>query len=205
MKLDIIVPIIILALFIIIYTIKQSNNEDIIKENCKSKEQLANINNAKKVFSKTKVSNIVLILDLLILIIFLICDFTSLDAQIIDYISSDFYTESDFDRTLYFIPIYIYIARLIYNQVKYGEFLLKFFNVKEPVLEENLIKTLLYKKKPSKEDSISNIQNKNSNENNTKPQASNTNNKETNNINSQEANIINDNTEKTTTKEEAKS
>lgn len=148
MEASIVIPIIVLILLILVEYVKQSNNDDLIKENGKTQEQIANINNAKKVFRKTKTSLIVLAIAILSLMICLVCDFTSIDAAIIDYLSTDFYTEEAFDRTLYFLPIYIFIAREIIIQVKIGEFLLKFFNVEEPVLEENLLKTLLYKKKP---------------------------------------------------------
>lgn len=140
--------IIVLALLIGVYWIKNNNNEDIIKENCKSKEDLANINNAKKVYSKTKISTTLLILTFTSLIIILLANFTDIDRAIIDYFSNEFYYEEEgFNYYLYLLPIYIYISRIILNEVKLGEFLLKYFKVDEPVLEENIIKTLLYKKK----------------------------------------------------------
>lgn len=144
---SIIVPILILICFIIVEEVKQSNNDDLIKENCKNKEQYENIQNAKKVFRKIKISIILLIIAILTLILLLIIDFTDLEVGIMEFISSDFYTKQEVDRTLYFVPLYILIAREIIIQVKFGEFLLKFFNVKEPVLEESLLKTILYKKK----------------------------------------------------------
>ena len=144
---NIFIPFLFLICLIIIEMIKKSNNDDLIKENCKSQEQYENIKNAKKVFHQTKTANFLLILAIATLIIFILCDFTSIEATIIDYISADFFDETKFDRTLYFVPFYILIAREIIIQVKIGEFLLKYFNVKEPVLEENIIKTILYKKK----------------------------------------------------------
>lgn len=151
MERNIIIPVIVLILLILVDSVKQSNNDDLIKENCKSQEQLANINNAKKVFRRTKTSFVLLMLSILSLIICILCDFTSIDAAVIDYLSTDFYKEQAFDRIFYFLPVYIFIAREILIQVKIGEFLLKFFNVEEPILEENLLKTLLYKKKPKEE------------------------------------------------------
>lgn len=144
---NIIISLLLLASLIIVELIKKSNNDDLIKENCKNQEQYENIINAQKVYHRTKLSKILIAITALILIIFILWDFTSIEVAIIEFISPEFYTETPFDRTLYFIPIYVLVAREIIIQVKIGEFLLKYFNVEEPVLEENIIKSILYKKK----------------------------------------------------------
>ena len=73
-----------------------------------------------------------------------------------DYFSADFVTEQEFDRLLYFIPLYLIVANLIYTQVNIGDFILKYFKTKEEELEINIDKekllSLLYKKKPTTEE-----------------------------------------------------
>ncbi len=141
--------IIVSIILILLYIVRISNNQDLIKENCKTEIMTANIKHAKNHFYKTKLSTSLLIFTIVFTIIVLICDFTSLEAIIIDYFAYDFYTEEETSKVLYFIPIFTFCIRGIINEVNLGDFLLKYFNVKEPELEENLLKSLLYKKKPS--------------------------------------------------------
>lgn len=140
---------IILIVLVLLILIRDSNNNDIIREKCKSQTDLDNIINAKKTFGKTKLSTILLVISILILILLLICNFTKLDDLLIDYFSFDLYEEKEFNYNLYFIPVYIFIVRQILIEVKTSEFLLKFYEVTEPKLEENPLKSLLFKKKPN--------------------------------------------------------
>lgn len=138
---------IILLLLIIIYIVRISNNKDIIKENMKDPiTDKANIKNARKYYAKKKTFKYLLIAAIAILTIFILWDFTDLEVGIIDYFSYDIYKEQEFNRALYLFPIYIFIIRQIIFEVKVGDFLFKYYKVDEPVLEENLLKTLLYKK-----------------------------------------------------------
>ncbi len=144
---------IILIFLILIYLVKVSNNHDIIKEHCKTEENKANVKNAKKVFNKTKYSSALLILSLLSLIIIIICQFTKLDTIIIDYFSVDFYTEDFFNINYYYLPAFLFISRQIIIEVKISEFLHKYFEVvEEEVNSADLIKNILYKKKPTPEE-----------------------------------------------------
>lgn len=136
----------VLILLIVILVIKILSNKDIIKENSKNETDIANVKYAKKYYRKTKTATITLLVSIFILIMLLICDFTDFDKYIIDYFSTEFYVEQEFNRTLYFIPIYIYIARCIIIEVNIGDYLYKYFKVEEPQLEENLLKSILYKK-----------------------------------------------------------
>ncbi len=139
---------IILIFLILLYAVRIMNNEDLVKNN--SKDNLtdkANIKNARKHFAKKKEYKYMLIASIITLIIVLICDFTSLEATIIDYFSYDFYAEKEMNKTLYLLPIYIFVIRQIIIEVKIGEFLLKYYKVDEPVLEENILKGILYKQK----------------------------------------------------------
>lgn len=143
-----IIMFIILALLIILCAIRMINNDDLIVNNCKSETDLANINNAKKVFRKAKTYNYLLLAIYASIVILLICAFTDIDYHVINFISLDIVTPEDveFNINYCFLPIYIYIVREILIQVKIGEFLLKYFKTDEPVLEENILKSLLYKK-----------------------------------------------------------
>lgn len=145
---------IILIVLVLLIFVRDSNNNDIIRENCKSQTDLDNIINAKKRFSKNKISSILLILSILILILLLTCNFTKLDDLLIDYFSFELYEQKEFNYNLYFIPAYIIIIRQILIEVKTSEFLLKLYQVTEPKLEENPLKSLLFKKKknPKKEE-----------------------------------------------------
>ena len=75
-------------------------------------------------------------------LVFLISDFTSIEAEVIDYFALDFYQEQEFNRILYLIPIYIIVVRNIILEVKMGEFLFKYYKVDEPVLDESLLKIM---------------------------------------------------------------
>lgn len=140
----------ILAMLILICAVKISNNNDLIANNCKDENDLANIDNAKKVFRKSKVYNYLLIAIYLSVIILLICAYTDIDYKIIDFISIDLVNENDvvFDFNYFFFPIYLFVIREILIQVKIGEFLLKYFKTEEPEFDQNIIKNLLYKKAP---------------------------------------------------------
>lgn len=148
----------ILIILILILLIKISNNHDIIKQNSKDENNKANIKYAKKYYTKTKTSIILLIISTLSLIILLVCNYTDIDKYIIDYFSTQFYEEKTFNTNLYYIPIYIYIARCIIIQVNIGDYLYKYFKIEEPQLEENLLKSILYKK-PQQEVKNENINN----------------------------------------------
>ncbi len=149
------VLIIVLVFLILLYLVRVSNNKDIIKANSKDKTtDNANIKNARKYYSKKKSFRFLLYISILILIVILLCDFTSIEYQIIDYFSTDFQTEQDINKQLYLLPIYILVIREIILEVKVGDFLFKYFKVEEPVLEENPLKSILYKKpKTNKQDS----------------------------------------------------
>ncbi len=142
----------ILILLIIICAARLSNNEDLIVKNCKNENDYENIKNAKKVFRKSKVAKNLMLLIYAIIIILLLCAFTDIDFQIIDFISTDIISKESitFNYNLFFIPIYIYVIRECIIQVKIGEFLLKFFNDNEPIPPEINLKSLLYKKKKTK-------------------------------------------------------
>lgn len=143
---------IILVFLILILAARISNNNDIIRENSKDKRKdLANMKNARKFYSTKKTFKIMLIAAIIILGISLIWDFTSIEVSIIDYFATEIYKEEPFNRQYYLIPIYILIIRQIIIEVKVGDFLFKYFQVEEPVLEQNLLKTILYKKTPNKE------------------------------------------------------
>ena len=135
--------IIVLVFLILLYIVRISNNKDVIKQNSKdSITDNANIKNARKHFSNKKTFKYLLLLAILLTIVFLISDFTSIEAEIIDYFALDFYQEQEFNRILYLIPIYIMVVRNIILEVKMGEFLFKYYKVDEPELDESLIKTI---------------------------------------------------------------
>ena len=138
----------ILVLLIIIFIVKYLTNKETIDINCKDENDLANIKYARKYYTKTKTSFVALIISLIMLIVLLLSQYTDIDKYIIDYLSTDFYQEKALDTTLYYIPIYIIIMRFIVIEVKVGDYLYKYFKVEEPHLEENPLKSILYKKKP---------------------------------------------------------
>lgn len=138
----------ILILLIIIFIVKYLTNKETIDANCKDENDLANIKYARKYYTKTKTSFVALIISLIMLIVLLLSQYTDIDKYIIDYLSTEFYQEKTLDTTLYYIPIYIIIMRFIVIEVKVGDYLYKYFKVEEPHLEENPLKSILYKKKP---------------------------------------------------------
>lgn len=144
---------IVFILLILVYIVRISNNNDIIKKNIKTEEDKLFIKEVKKAEHKTKVSIVLFISAIIILIIFLICDLTNYDYIIYDYFAIGFVEELEFDRLLYFVPAYIVIANVIYTQVNIGDKLLKYFKTKEEELEINIDKekilSFLYKKKPT--------------------------------------------------------
>ena len=146
---------IILILLILVYMVRVSNNDDIIKNNLKYETDKTNIKNAKKHFSKSKLSLILTFASIILLIVFIIMDFTSIDAQIINYFSTNFHKEKEFERMYYFLPFYIIVGNAIYTQVRIGDFLLKYFKTQEEELEIKINKEkimgLLYKKKTTTE------------------------------------------------------
>ncbi|MBE6146060.1 MAG: hypothetical protein E7171_05500 [Firmicutes bacterium] len=146
----------ILILLVLIYIVRISNNNDIIKNNAKTVEQMQVINAEKKKQHFTKVSKALFAISAISLIAFLLMDLTSIDYFLLDYFSAEFVTEPEFDRLLYFIPVYCLICNLIYTQVNIGDFLLKFFKTQEEELEikinKEAIMGLLYKKKPTNEE-----------------------------------------------------
>ncbi len=144
--------ILILAFLILICVVKVLNNDDIAKQCCKNDQDLANIKNARKVYSTTKESLVLLIVAIVVLIVVLLLNFTNIEYLVKDYFSTEIFSEDDsiFSYYFYLIPIYILVARQIVIEVKISEFLYKFFNITEPELEENLVKSLLYKKAPVK-------------------------------------------------------
>ena len=137
---------IVLVILVLIWYVKYSGNKELIKEHCKTPNDKANIINAKKVYKNDRTSMALLILSIVALVIVLLVKFTKIDFLIHDYISTDIVEEKDFGYIIFLIPCYIYVSRLIINEVRIGDFLYKFFQVKEPELEENLLKTILYKK-----------------------------------------------------------
>lgn len=138
----------VLIFIILLYLVKVSNNKEVIKKNCKDDYDKANIKNAKKVYSHSKLSIILLVLFFTSLIVLLLCQFTSLEAVIIDYFMTDFYEEKALDYNLYLIPAYIIVCRGILIQVNLADYLFKYFKVEEEqIAGKELIKNILYKKK----------------------------------------------------------
>lgn len=153
---------IILVILILILMARISNNDDLIKNNSKDRRKdLANMRNARKFYSTKKTFKGLLLVAIIILAISLIWDFTSLEVGFIDYFATDIYKEEPFNRSYYLIPIYILVIRQIIIEVKVGDFLFKYLKVDEPVLEQNLLKTLLYKKKSQTQEQITVTDNSN--------------------------------------------
>lgn len=138
----------VLLCLIVLYIIKLNANSELIRDHCKTDSDAINVKNGQKVFYKTRISIILLIIGVGSLLLCLIFNFTNLGNMVIDYFSYDFYKAKDFNLYYYYIPAYVFVIREIIVQVKIGDFLYKYFNVKEPELEENILKTILYKKKP---------------------------------------------------------
>ena len=137
-------------LLCLICLVKIVNNNDIIKEKQKSTEDKANIKNARKVYSNSKTAQILLILVGVTILIIILCQFTKIDTIIINYFSSDFYEEDFFKMNYYYLPAFLLVIRQIIIEVKVSEFLYKYFNVtEEEINTKDLIKGILYKKKPA--------------------------------------------------------
>lgn len=149
-----IIPIILLILLFLVAFIRISNNNDIIRKNNKTIVDTANIKNARSLFRKSKVSIISLIVIIILFIICILCEFTDIETAIIDAISSDVIDTIELDKLFYLLPFYILAIREILIQVQYGEFLLKYYNDKEEIVNINLksinLKSLLYKKPSTK-------------------------------------------------------
>lgn len=161
---------VILFFLIILVIIRISNNKDLINSHSKNEIDIANIENAKKVFRRSKTSNYFLIGTISIFIVLLLCNFTDIDYKIIDYISADFVDNPSFSYYLYLIPIYLLVIREIFIQVKIGEFILKFFKVEEEEINlkdeviKPILKSALYKK-PSSSNQVTNNVNETKGEN----------------------------------------
>jgi hypothetical protein len=148
------VLILVLVFMILVYLVKKSSNSEVIKENCKSPNDKANVINARKVYNNTITSKVLLIASFVVLVFVILLKFTPLEYVIRDYISSDIEEQKDFSYLIFLAPAYIFVSRLIINEVKLGDFLYKFFKVKEPELEENPLKMIVDKafRKPVKKD-----------------------------------------------------
>lgn len=147
---------IVLILLVLVYIVRISNNNDIINKNMKTVEDKEYIQKIKKEQHLTKVSIVLTIASVLLLIAFIIADFTSIDYLIMDYFATDFITEDEFNKLLYFTPAMLMLVNLIYTQVNIGDILLKYFKTQEEELElteaKEKLMSLLYKKKPSTEE-----------------------------------------------------
>lgn len=75
---------VILFFLIILVIIRISNNKDLINSHSKNEVDIANIENAKKVFRRSKTSNYFLLGTISIFIVLLLCNFTDIDYKIID-------------------------------------------------------------------------------------------------------------------------
>ena len=137
---------IVLLMLVGIAYLKYSGNNELAKKCCKTEQDKANVKNARKVYSSTKTTKALLILTFLAAIVVCLLVFTNADYFIRDFLSADFVNKKEYSYYLLLIPFYILVSRQIIIEVNLGDFLYKFFNEEEPVLEENLIKTLLYKK-----------------------------------------------------------
>ena len=146
----------IFILLVLIYIVRISNNNDIINKNMKTVEDKEYIQKIKKEQHLTKVSIVLTIASVLLLIAFIIADFTSIDYLIMDYFATDFITEDEFNKLLYFTPAMLMLVNLIYTQVNIGDILLKYFKTQEEELElteaKEKLMSLLYKKKPTTEE-----------------------------------------------------
>ncbi len=143
--------IIILILLVLVYFVRISNNNDLINNNAKTEEDMQAIKEGKRKQYKSKVFIILTIASILLLIAFILFDFTNIDYILMDYFSADFVTEQEFDKLFYFIPAFLLITNLIYTQVNIGDFILRYFKTKEEEMEikinKDTIMGLLYKKK----------------------------------------------------------
>lgn len=148
--------IIIFALLVVVYIARKSNNDDLVKKNAKYQEELQIIKERKKKEYKGKVFIVLSVASIVLLIAFILCDFTSIDYIVADYMSAEIVQEQEFERLFYFIPAFIMVTNLIYAEVNIGDFILRYFKTKEEEVEINInkekIMSLLYKKKPTTEE-----------------------------------------------------
>ena len=147
---------IILILLILVYAVRISNNNDIVKNNSKTEEDKDFVKKTKKEQHLTKISILLFISGIVLSIGLIVSDFTNIDYLIADYLATDFVEEKELNRLFYFIPAFIIVGNLIYIQVNIGDKLLDYFKTKEEEFEINIDKekllSLLYKKKPIKEE-----------------------------------------------------
>ena len=137
---------VLLALCLVCY-VKFTSNRELAKNNCKTDVDKANVKNARKTYSRTATTKVLLLLAALSLIVVLLMNFTNLEFILKDFISADFVEEGKtFSYYFYLIPLYILVSRQIIIEVNIGAFLYKFFNVEEPEYEGGALKNMLYKK-----------------------------------------------------------
>jgi len=145
-----IIPIILLILLFFVAFLRISNNNDIIKKNNKTTVDTANIKNALSHYQKSKASIISLIIIIILFIACILCEFTDIETTIIDALSTEIIGTVELDRIFYLLPFYLLGIREILIQVQYGEFLLKYYNDKEEIVNINFkkinLKSILYKK-----------------------------------------------------------
>ena len=145
------VLILILVFLCLMLYAKISTNKDTVKQACKTEQDKANVKNARKVYSTTKEAKILVAASVISLIAVILMRTTNIIYIVKDYVSADLVDENQsISIYCYLIPVYILVCRQIVVEVKISEFLYKFFNVEEQVLEENPLKNLLYKKAPVK-------------------------------------------------------
>lgn len=148
--------VIVLIALVLVWYVKFTTNQELAKKNCKSETDKANVKNARKTYSRTKTTIVLLLLSIASLIVVLLMNFTNLEFILKDFISADFVEEGKtFSYYFYLIPLYILASRQIIIEVNLGDFLYKFFNVEEPEYEGGTLKSLLYKKSGNKNEKIS--------------------------------------------------
>ena len=69
--------------------VKFTNNKELAKKNCKSETDKANVKNARKTYSRTITTKVLLILSLVSLIIVMLMNFTDIEFFLKDFISAD--------------------------------------------------------------------------------------------------------------------
>ncbi|HAB66854.1 MAG TPA: hypothetical protein DCE23_05755, partial [Firmicutes bacterium] len=87
----------VLLCLIVLYIIKLNANSELIRDHCKTDSDAINVKNGQKVFYKTRISIILLIIGVGSLLLCLIFNFTNLGNMVIDYFSYDFYKAKDFN------------------------------------------------------------------------------------------------------------
>ncbi len=145
----------ILIFLILICVVKISSNLDLVKNNSKTSEDKANYRNAVKFYNTSNYALGILVLAIIIIIVLVICQFTELDTVVINYFKVDFYTEDFFKSIYYYIPAFMLVIRQIIVEVKISEFLYKYFKVTEEEVDtKDLVRNILYKKKPVAQDEV---------------------------------------------------